>query len=229
MMADVPYEAWVDYVGSIWNRLGVCPKTVLDLACGTGSASVILGQRGFKVAGADLSPEMLAVARSKTAKAEFVVADMRTLNLKRKFDAVICLYDSLNYLLQESEISDAFRNVAKHLGRGGAFVFDVHTLPYITRVWASSDCFDLEAMHVCWRSRANAENGTNTVLLDCFVKNADSYDRFQETHTERGYPLEFLEAALKKAGFSVKGRWDAFTFNPPHERSERVYFAAVKR
>lgn len=229
MMADVPYEHWTEYLQRIWRALGIEPKTILDLACGTGNTAVLLKEKKYDVTGTDLSPHMLKMAKRKNRTLPFIHADMRTLSLGKRFDAVICLYDSLNYLLKESEVQDAFRNVHKHLEPGGAFVFDVHTLHMIRDIWGrNNDCFEVDGMHVCWRNRLDPHTDINTIRLDCFIQKGRLHERFFEVHQERGYPLEFLHASLEKAGFCVKGCWDAFTFNPPHERSERVYFAAVK-
>ena len=55
-----------------WRRLLVehlpaPPAEVVDLGCGTGSLSVLLGEQGHLVRGLDLSPAMVARARAKAA------------------------------------------------------------------------------------------------------------------------------------------------------------------
>jgi SAM-dependent methyltransferase len=100
--------------------------TVLELACGTGS---ILAQlRGdFDVAGVDLSPEMLEIARQKLPDVELVLGDMRTIRLGRTFDAVLCLYDAVNHLLELGDWERVFDTAVAHLRPGGVFVFDVNS------------------------------------------------------------------------------------------------------
>ena len=61
---DVAYAAWADYIERHFRR-GIPGKTILDLACGTGSLSVLLAEHGYRVIGVDLSEEMLAVADEK--------------------------------------------------------------------------------------------------------------------------------------------------------------------
>jgi ubiquinone/menaquinone biosynthesis C-methylase UbiE len=229
MKSDVPYETWLKYVFRIWRKLGKSPRTILDLACGTGSAAVILAERGLDVVGVDISEDMLKVAKKKSKNVKFILGDMTKLKLKKKFDAVVCIYDSLNYLLKESEIEDAFKGVYKILNKGGIFVFDVNTIYKITETWLKKGCTDFDYMHVCWQNNVDNETKINIVILDFFVKDKkNKFERFREVHKERGYSLEFLKKSLEKVGFSVKGTWDAFTFNPPHKASKRVYFAAVK-
>lgn len=62
---DVGYSAWADYIEAHFRRRGLPGKTVLDLACGTGSLTRELAQRGYEMIGVDLSPEMLAEAAEK--------------------------------------------------------------------------------------------------------------------------------------------------------------------
>ena len=70
LTTDVPYEAILDFLEAILRRSGKKPATVLDLACGTGSMSLLLAQRGYGVIGADISEEMLTVAAQKAMAME---------------------------------------------------------------------------------------------------------------------------------------------------------------
>ena len=84
--------------------IDVYKRQVLDLACGTGNMAIRLAKRGYKVTGVDSSKDMLDVARDKAAREglclSFVQQDMRYLESEKQFDAAVCLFDSLNYLLE---------------------------------------------------------------------------------------------------------------------------------
>ena len=58
--ADVHYARWADYLEKHFARSRLPIRTVLDLACGTGSLTRVLAERGYEMIGADLSQEMLA-------------------------------------------------------------------------------------------------------------------------------------------------------------------------
>ena len=55
LMAGVPYRFWADYLERLWRKHGQRPRSVLDLACGTGTVSRLLAERGYRVTGVDLS------------------------------------------------------------------------------------------------------------------------------------------------------------------------------
>ena len=65
---DIPYEEMMHYMESLLHRHGQTPETVLDLACGTGSMSVLLAKQGYQVLAADMSEDMLAMAWEKAAE-----------------------------------------------------------------------------------------------------------------------------------------------------------------
>lgn len=115
---------------AVLSRYAVALRSALDLACGTGEFAVGLARQGIAATGVDRSPEMLAVARRRAHEGgvavRFVQQDMRELDLADRFDLVTCLYDSLNYVLEEAELAEAFRRV-RRLTRG-LFLFDVNTL-----------------------------------------------------------------------------------------------------
>ena len=98
---DIPYEKILQFWETLLKRYRLRPETVLDLACGTGSLSVLLAEHGYRVIGVDLSEEMLAVADEKCShlaenRPFFVCQPMQRLRLPEQVDSVICALDSLN-------------------------------------------------------------------------------------------------------------------------------------
>jgi len=101
-------------------------RTALELACGTGSILEQL-QPDFEVTGVDLSGPMLAVAAEKVPEARLVQADMTEVRIGEAFDVVLCLYDSVNHLLDFSQWEALFDRAREHLSDRGIFVFDINT------------------------------------------------------------------------------------------------------
>ena len=100
---DVDYSAWADYVEKHFARRGLPGRTVLDLACGTGSLTWELARRGYEMIGVDRSPDMLARAAEKdgggaAVRPLFLCQSMEKLDLYGTVDACVCCLDSVNYV-----------------------------------------------------------------------------------------------------------------------------------
>ncbi|WP_058534619.1 class I SAM-dependent methyltransferase [Legionella saoudiensis] len=96
--------------------------SVLDLGCGTGEPlAQFFIERGFKVIGVDGSEKMIELCRKRFPNEEWLVADMRELNLKRKFD-VILAWHSFFHLDQASQRA-MFPLFAAHLKPNGILAF----------------------------------------------------------------------------------------------------------
>ena len=128
---DVDYEATVDFYMEILHREGVKPRSVVDLACGTGSVTAILARMGYPVLGIDMSEEMLTEAAMKTMDINpmprFVCQKLQELRLPKAVDMAVCALDSLDYITDPDDCKEAIRRVYKILNPGGIFIFDVNT------------------------------------------------------------------------------------------------------
>lgn len=113
------------------------PKTLIDLACGTGTHAVLQAHGGTRVIGIDLSAAMLHQAQTRAAgrPITFQQADMRTLDTHKPVDAITCLYASLNHLLNPADLTRTFTRVAAHLRPGGVFVFDLNSQHAFQTLW----------------------------------------------------------------------------------------------
>jgi len=116
------------FIDHILQRVHPRPVTLLEVACGTGGIIESLAG-SYQVAGLDISPGMLAVARAKLpAGTPLHLADMSRFSLGVRFDAVICVYHGINHLLGFPAWESFFDCVLEHLNEGGVFIFDVLTL-----------------------------------------------------------------------------------------------------
>ena len=99
---DVEYEKRADFVEKLFLRAKRPVRSLLDLACGTGTMTELFARRGYTVTGVDYSPEMLAQAQQKLAAINspplLLCQSMPQLRLLDSVDAAICCLDSINYL-----------------------------------------------------------------------------------------------------------------------------------
>lgn len=100
LTADVDYSRWADYLEWHFGRQAVPVRTVVELACGTGSLTRILAERGYEMTAVDLSADMLSFAAQKCQDLPvlFLCQDMSRLTLLEQADAVVCCLDSVNYV-----------------------------------------------------------------------------------------------------------------------------------
>ncbi len=110
---------WLDYI------LELRGNTVLELASGSGVMARILKEKGYDIIASDISEAM-----KKSAKAnfdgEYQILNMIDFKLDKKFDIILCICDSINYL-NNDELKTMFENVYNHLNDGGTFLFDMHS------------------------------------------------------------------------------------------------------
>lgn len=127
--AKKPYAEETQFVHHCIQRANPKSKKILELACGTGTHSLLLEKYGYQITATDYSADMLARAREKAesqnSKVEFLLQDMRNLDMPNQaFDAIICLFDSIGYVETNENISRVFQNVREHLKPGGVFIFE---------------------------------------------------------------------------------------------------------
>lgn len=96
---------------------------LLDVACGTGRHAYYL-KNDYKILGVDINPEMLSIAHKKVPEAQFIDGDMKNLDLKQKFDVIICMFSAMNYNTTLEELKTTLKNFYDHLSKGGVLIFD---------------------------------------------------------------------------------------------------------
>jgi SAM-dependent methyltransferase len=135
--AEMPIEPVLDFLEPL------APNGALELAIGTGRIAVPLAGRGIRVAGIDLSPDMVAQLRKKTDAIPVVVGDMSTTRVEATFSLVYVVFNSINNMTTQDGQVAAFENAAAHLEPGGSFVVEVG-IPNRQRL----EVFDLSETHV---------------------------------------------------------------------------------
>ena len=229
---DVGYADWADFFERLFAREGIQPKLVLDLACGTGSLTRILAERGYEMIGADASPEMLMQAMQNTMDCEprplFLNQRMEALDLYGTVDTCLCCLDSINYVTEPQTLQKAFERVHLFLEpKSGLFVFDINTPEKFACMDGNAYVREDEDVFCVWQ--AAVEDSLCAYKFDIFAREGDKWTRAQETHEERIYTVEQLTDMLEKAGFSEIKTYGDQSFAPVRGGEDRIYFTARKR
>jgi SAM-dependent methyltransferase len=228
-MSGTDYAGWVDYVEEIFRRNGLNPGLVLELGCGTGSATVLLKNRGYEMIGLDASAEMLSIARLKDADILYINQDMRNFELYGTVDAVVSLCDSMNYILTRKGQKAVYRLVNNYLNPGGLFIFDMNTAYKYSAIGNRTVCRKSDGNYIIWNNRWYQEQRINEYRLTLFVKNGQLYERFLETHYQRAFDTAEIKEMLTGAGLEFVGAFGNKTFEEPGSKAGRVFYVARKR
>jgi SAM-dependent methyltransferase len=126
---DMNRKGEVDFLVHCFKRFARRPiRRVLDIACGTGPHLVRLAERGYRMAGLDLSPRNIEFLGERLAakglSGDLVVGDMTDFRLAQPVDAALCMQDSQGHLLTNAQLLAHLRSVARNLRRGGLYIFD---------------------------------------------------------------------------------------------------------
>lgn len=229
LMSGVPYAEWLTYVEQLWELMDLTPRRILDLACGTANVTTEFVQAGYDVEGLDNSAAMLERARRKLPYVPFHLSDAAEFQLDRPlFDACVCLFDSLNYLLTPERLRSSFECVRRHLAPGGSFLFDLNTVYALRSGMFNQRGHGVDsALEFRWSSRWDEESLLCTIEMEFFHHREVGTRIVRETHIQRGFPIPELESLLRDAGFQVLGIYDGFTFRTPRARSDRIHILAV--
>ena len=229
---DVDYQAVIDFAHEILKREGLEPRTVADLACGTGSTTRILAQMGYAVTAVDLSEDMLTEAMDKCADLEnlptFVHQPLQELRLPRAVDLAVCFLDSLDYILDPRDCAEAIRRVYKHLNPGGVFIFDVNTPEKLRAMDGQVFLDEDDDVYCVWRGEFDEETNICSYGMDLFQRKGEVWHRTFEEHREYAYSIEQLTTCLKAAGFTNIRVYADREFCSPRPGEQRIYFKARK-
>lgn len=232
---DVDYAAWADYIEKHFKRRPPPGKTVLDLACGTGSLTRELALRGYEMIGADQSPEMLAEAAEKNrgvAPIEpiFLCQSMEKLDLYGTIDACVCCLDSVNYVTDPKKLARAFQRVHLFLMPGGLFLFDVNSPEKLEGLDGQVFLDETGDAYCVWRAEFSKRSRICSYFMDIFRLDMETgrWDRGEELHRERAYTVPELINLLEQAGFRDIKTYGELKMRSPRPGEQRVFFAARK-
>ena len=184
------FNFWLEYINAKDYH------TVLELASGSGVLAGILKKQGKEVTASDISKEMKEVA-TNNFDGEYLILNMIDFDLHKKYDLILCVCDSINYLYEE-ELEQMFKSVYKHLNDGGRFIFDMHNpkrLEEFDEEYIEEGQID-ENVYYQW-----------TINSDTFDRTVNEHFTFytpegmiQEQHTQNVFEPSVVKEKLESVG-----------------------------
>lgn len=242
LMTTVPHGEWLSRIERAARERGKAPKSALDCACGTGLVTELLWWRGYRpVVGFDISPAMIAIAKTKAMRLQaaglqqatpprYVVSDAAQLDLgEERFDLVVSMFDSLNYILDPNALATAFRRLFRQTAPGGILAFDLNS------VYALSQGLFTQSQHFGpvqhdWQAHWDPETRQCRVEMDFWVEDGVTGERrhFAERHIQRAYGVPEIRDFLTAAGYVRVEAFGSYGDKPPGPRTDRILFVAEK-
>lgn len=228
---NIDYKEIAEYYHRLNEKFGGTKGILLDLACGTGSLSVIFSRMGYDVIGVDISEEMLSIAVSKEHEGiEYLCQSMTELDMFGTIDGTVCSLDSINHLDGIEDVRKTFEKVSLFSNKGALFMFDVNTLYKHKEILGDNTfVYDMDNVYCVWQNEYAGEGKTD-IYLDFFAEDKDSglYERYSDDFTETAYHTDIIEKMLIEAGFEVCACYEYLTVNKPTDESEKLTFVARK-
>ncbi len=229
---DVNYGEVVAFYETILANEGLCPRTAVDLACGTGSVACLLAEKGLQVTGVDMSEDMLCVASQKAQNMEnppvFACQKLQSLRLPKGVDLAVCALDSLDYITDPDECYKAICRVYKALNPGGCFIFDVNTPEKLRAMDDQMFVDEDEDVFCVWRGEFDESTNICSYGMDLFQRQGSTWRRSFEEHREYAYSRQQLTDFLRRAGFTAIACYGDRKLSEPEAGEQRMYFKARK-
>lgn len=208
-MMHVDYEHWIRKILQWFKEHSRRPlHRVFELACGTANVSSLLISMGYDVSASDLSPFMLDEAWHKPFKPQLFQGSLTDPLPGKDFDLILCLFDSINYLLNPVDITRMLEQVYQALALQGLFIFDIST-----RANSEDNFYDTCSLtryqdgimvHNAWYEESQMLQKSS---LRFFRKATLGYSQLHEIHMQRVYLSRDLVRLINNSKLKIKGMY----------------------
>lgn len=208
------YDMWYEAVGKnyeseaqslVTRARELVPEStsLLDVACGTGMHAQHFVDAGLAVTGLDLHPGFIDIASERVPGANFKVADMRSFDLRRKFDIVACCFSAIGHVQNLDELDAAIASMARHVAPGGVLFVEP---------WFSSAQWKTGSPHVltvqkdgfvATRANISGREGNSAIIhFICSAADIEKVWSWEERHELLLIEPERYALAFERAGMT---------------------------
>ncbi len=166
----------------------------------------------------------------------YLQQDMREFELYGTVSAVVSICDSMNYMTSDEDLLSVFRLVNNYLDKDGVFIFDMNTeYKYRELMGDTTIAENREDVSFIWENLYDEEKRLNEYCLTLFAKAETEdededgpalYEKYEEVHLQRAYPLTEVKRLLAEAGMTFVAAYDVLTHEAPGPECERMYIVA---
>ncbi len=200
-----PYKKEADIIHGLIQKNKKTPGAeLLDVACGTGNHIEFL-KKYYKITGTDLNKDILEVAKKKFPKLKFQQADMISFDLKKKFDAITCLFSSIGYVKTWANLNKTIVSFNKHLKSGGVLIIE----PFITKdIYHAgtihANFVDKPDIKICRMHVSDRRKDIAIMDFHFLVATKNGMEFLHDKHELGLFDVDKFLNILKKNGFQAK-------------------------
>jgi SAM-dependent methyltransferase len=185
----------------------VCPraKRLLDVGCGTGEhARILSDQHGYAVDGIDLEPGFVQIAQHKNPLGQFYCADMADFSIPQQYDAILCLFSSIGYLLTLDRIRDALGRFREHLAPGGVVLVEPWFQPSVWKPGTvHAHLAERDGLKVCRMGHSTTRDRVSVLEFHYLIGDSRGVEHRREVHELGLFTSDELRQAFADAGLAI--------------------------
>ena len=188
--------------------------TLLDVGCGTGEHLKYLSS-DFCCKGLDINNRMIEIAKNKVPEAEFEIANMIDFRFKDRFDVIICLFGSIGYVQNFSNLKKTLKNYYRHLNDSGLVIVE----PWIFKKdfkkgHMSLDTYVDDELKFVRMARSRISTSTWLIFMHYLVGKNQRIEYFTEVHkmlavNNSDYVKALKLSRFKDIGYLTENLWDS--------------------
>ena len=224
------YPKEAKYIISILKKNKILNGDILELGLGTGNHAKYLIKKKFNVTGVEKSSSMITFAK-KIPRLKCILADVRNVRLKKKFNVVISLFHVINYMLTRSDLNNFFKTANVHLNNNGLLIFDTwHDRSIKIQKLSDFKVFKIDNYFI---KRISTSRTVKTKTIDIRFKfiielNKKIIGTFSEKHLIRYFSFREIMSNAKKNNFKLINRLGMLKFSNPLKNDKNICFVFKK-
>ncbi|MFV0535893.1 MAG: class I SAM-dependent methyltransferase [Dysgonomonas sp.] len=212
---------------------------ILELCCGTGRLTIPIAEVGYDITGVDYTTSMISQAKVKAFNAgleiDFIEADIRTLDLNKKYDFIFIPFNSIHHLYHNEDLLKTFNIVQNHLKDEGLFLLDCFNpnIQYI--VAGEKEQKEIaryttgDGREILIKQTMQYERKTQINRIEWYYFIDGEFDSIQNLDMRLFFPQE-LDSYIEWAGFTVIHKFGGFGDQVFDDNSEKqIYVLQYKK
>ncbi len=217
---------------------GVSSPSLLDLGCGTGEHLAVLSDSGIRCTGIDNSDDMLTVARMRfPGAAKFTTGSMLSFDYYEEFDAVVSLFGSFNYMVNDSDVDKVFWNTWRALKPGGVGLFEVWNAVPVQKIKTKDigvvSITNAAGMEIT-RERGFTLAGYSgrtvvEVNYNYTIKNGTSSRTIRDRHVMRAFEKDEIAKFITENGFTIAAFYSSSRGDDYKATSNKILIHFIKQ